>query len=78
MAMLMHLLSASAAWLGNSVVRFVCSDCGAQADRPVDDIIDKHGEDCTLGQLIVGASCRRCGSPFIVAVPHDDGDDEED
>jgi hypothetical protein len=77
MVAMLHFFSASADWLHASIVRFVCTECGEHSERPVEDIVARHGADCTLGQVVAGATCRRCGSPFIAATPGDD-DDEED
>lgn len=76
MATLVHFFPASAAWLGSPSLRFVCSECDAQVARPVEDVVRQHGEDCTIGQVVADAFCRRCGSPFIVAFPDDEDDDE--
>ncbi len=73
----MHLFSASAAWMGATEVSFVCTQCGAHSETAVDAIFERHGEDCTLGQVVAEASCRRCGSPFILATPAEEDDDAE-
>ena len=77
MVALMHFFSVSAALMRSSMVSFVCAECGARAAMPLDDVLGRHGEDCTISDVVADASCHRCGSPFIVATPCDDGDDDE-
>jgi DNA-directed RNA polymerase subunit RPC12/RpoP len=72
---LIHLFSATAAWMGTSAVSFVCTECGAHSESAIDDIIERHGQDCTVGQVVAAASCARCGSPFIMATPAEEDDE---
>lgn len=46
----------------------VCSECGSHVEMPLDHLIEKFGQDCTVSELVQRARCRECGG-LVVASP---------
>jgi ribosomal protein S27AE len=58
-------------------VRFQCARCGSVTTRPVEEVFQAYGRDCTVAQVVDHASCRRCGSDYIIATPEWSDEDDD-
>ena len=50
-------------------MQFACARCGSETARALDDLMRTYGEDCALGEVLAGLTCRCCGGSYIIASP---------